>query len=171
LPLAAGQDNYPTLADLVEAASSAEIVHVTCHGGVQEDNTYYWTLDHEHTQTFKYRINSDFPKTTEWNKHPLVFGNACASVATCADSSARHGFGSAFMIAGALNFVGTFAPITKTMAVEFGMRFYQRLLGESMPIAEALLAAKRSFKDDHFEDPSYLFYCLYGPPDAIYTLE
>jgi hypothetical protein len=100
-----------------------------------------------------------------------VFGNACASAG--ADLAALQGFGASFMVGGALNFVGTFAPITKTMAVEFAKRFYANLFGDNvrppLPIGEALRATKASFVAQSCTDPSYLFYCLYGPCDSTYV--
>jgi hypothetical protein len=176
-PSAQGGNDYPSVVQLDEASGVADIVHLTCHGGLKKGNNYYWTLDHLNPQTFDYDIDADIAKSTVMAKRPLVFGNACASIATKADDfGAMHGFGSHFMVGGALNFVGTFAPITKTMAIAFAKRFYQRLLGvpgaaAGMPIAQALLETKLSFNQEHCQDPSYLFYCLYGPPDATYTPE
>jgi hypothetical protein len=168
-----GEDDYPSVNQLESASSTADIIHLTCHGGLKKGNNYYWTLDHLNPQTFDYDIDSDFAAHTPMAKRPLVFGNACASIATkVEDLGAMHGFGSNFMIGGALNFVGTFAPITKTMAVTFAKLFYQKLLGvPGLPIARALLETKLKFKEENCQDPSYLFYCLYGPPDITYMTE
>jgi hypothetical protein len=167
-------DNYPTLSQL-EEARGADIVHVTCHGGLRDDTqALYWTLDHANPMFFDYRITADFAQSAEFEHRPLIFGNACASAATQpADLGALHGFGASFMIGGALNFVGTFAPVTKTMAVTFARRFYERLFGAgqpALPVADALVSAKQSFAAANCADPSYLFYCLYGPPDSVYTV-
>jgi hypothetical protein len=170
-PSAAGGADWPSNVQLDEAKDAAEIVHVTCHGGLQKGSNYYWTLDHLSRRAWDYDIDYDFAKGTTMSRRPLVFGNACASNTT--NFGAMHGFGSAFMIGGALNFIGTLAPITKTMAVTFAKRFYRNLLGTGgapgLAIAQALLATKKSFKDEATTDPSYLFYCLYGPADATYT--
>jgi hypothetical protein len=170
LPVAA-TDPYPSVVELEGARDTADIIHVTCHGGLQRGTNYYWTLDHLNRRTFDYDIDYEFARGTAMSRRPLVFGNACASNAT--NFGAMHGFGSAFMIGGALNFVGTFAPITKTMAVAFARRFYRQLLGVSgaagLPVAQALAATKKSFRDESCQDPSYLFYCLYGPSDTTYT--
>jgi hypothetical protein len=175
-PSAAAPDVYPSVVDLESAQGVADIVHVTCHGGLKDGKAYYWTLDHKNAAIFDYKISSDVAQSTKMAKRPLVFGNACASVATSAENlGAMHSFGSNFLIGGALNFVGTFAPITKTMAVAFARRFYQKLLGtggaKGLPIAQALLQTKLSFSAEGAQDPSYLFYCLYGPADATYTLD
>jgi hypothetical protein len=170
-----GADPHPTLDRIVEARQ-ADIIHITCHGGLRDkdSNDFYWTLDHSNPQFFNYRITPNFARNASLGHRPLVFGNACASAATEQQGNlgALHGFGASFMMGGALNFIGTFAPITKTTAVEFASRFYRQLFGTGgaagLPVAEALLATKRSFFDANHPDPSYLFYCLYGPPDTVY---
>jgi CHAT domain-containing protein len=166
-----GAANYPTVTQLDEARDT-DILHVTCHGGLKEQDTdYFWSLDDQNPQSFDYRIFPDYARNARLSGRPLVFGNACASASPqSTDLKALLGFGPSFMIGGALNFVGTFAPITKTMAVNFAKRFYVNLLGTvdqpGRPIAEALRLTKASLENAN--DPSYLFYCLYGPADSTY---
>ena len=174
-PPAGGAAAFPTL-DQIAAAKDADILHVTCHGGQRDDpgGDLFWTLDHQAAFTPDYRITEQVASSAQLCRRPLVFGNACASiVAGPADRGTLHGFGASFMLGGALNFVGTAAPITDDTAVNFAARFYQKLFGTGggagMPIAEALLATKRSFADVNHPDPSYLFYSLYGPPDITYV--
>lgn len=164
-----GQQNYPLLTQLDEARD-ADILHVTCHGGLKAPDTdYFWSLDDKNPLFFDYRITPDTARTVNLTARPLVFGNACAS-ANALDLQGLLGFGPSFMIGGALNFVGTFAPVTKTMAVSFARRFYTNLFGSppqpGLPISEALRATKQAMANA--TDPSYLFYCLYGPPDSTY---
>jgi CHAT domain-containing protein len=173
-PAAGNAAGYPTL-DQINEAKQADILHLTCHGGVRDANggDLYWTLDHMNRRTFDYRITAEVAAVAQLGHRPLVFGNACASTATKpADLGALHGFGASFMVGGALNFVGTFAPITNDTAVAFAARFYQHLFGAGggagLPVAEALLATKQRFFNAGHADPSYLFYCLYGPPDTTY---
>jgi CHAT domain-containing protein len=161
----------PTLNE-IEQARAAGIVHVTCHGGLREgQGPFFWTLDHLNAQYYDYRITADFAERMEFEDRPLVFGNACASNAT--DLGALHGFGSSFMIGGALNFIGTVAPITKTTAVAFARQFYEELFSSPITpvaIADALRQTKERFAaaPAPSTDPSYLFYCLYGPPDTTF---
>jgi hypothetical protein len=145
-------------------------VHVTCHGGLKDDKREaYWTLDHTNPITFDYRIYQSFVRTLGLVSRPLVFGNACASAGTQTDLAALQGFGAAFLSGGgALNFVGTFAPITRTTAVVFAERFYAQLFS-GLPVGEALRRTKAGFAAQDLKDPSYLFYCLYGPPDSTYV--
>lgn len=172
-----GVAQYPTLTEF-EEAKRAGVLHVTCHGGLSEQGVggFFWSLNHTHAQTFNYRITTSFAETINFATRPLVFGNACASVNT--NPGALHGFGSSFMIGGALNFIGTMAPISKKMGVLFARQFYRELFASHpdgpVSVAEALRTTKNNFSspqppEEPAGDPSYLFYCLYGPPDATYT--
>jgi len=184
VPSAGGPgNNYPTVEDL-ENAQDPDIVHITCHGGEvdREDGKVYWTLNHKHKIHENYRIKDDDVATLGQmtlffaNTRPLVFGNTCASVsaATGLDASSSEsldsGFGATFFAQGAVAFVGAVAPISDRLSVEFARQFYQRLLGAGLPIGKALWATKRHFKEVGENDPSWLFYCLYGPPETRFQI-
>ncbi len=161
-------DGYPTL-DQIER--NADIIHVTCHGGMHDDDDgQYWTLNHTEPFYTNYRITESFAKTLGLRSRPLIFGNACASAASDKTTLSLHGFGAEFMLGGALNFIGTLAPITKKTAVTLSQNFYRTLLDPANrpTIAEALWKAKTDSKS--VEDPSFLFYCLYGPPSTTYEV-
>ena len=171
-PDAAGA-NYPTNSTISNARDVADIIHITCHGGVQSranDEELCWTLDHQNVEWFDYEITADTVQGLGFKKKPLVFANACASDAT--KDSGRgviSGYGANFLIGGALNFIGTFAPITKTMGVNFAAKFYHELFSNPAPtVAEALWRTKTAIRAADGGDPSYLFYCLYGPPEVKY---
>jgi hypothetical protein len=170
-----GTANFPTLADL-EQDNDADVIHVLCHGGLREDSEpeAFWTLDHRNPRTFDYRIKPADARNFQFKSRPLVFGNACSSAsAQNVDFASMQSFGASFLIGGALNFIGTFAPIRRDIAVEFAARFFRRLFGtppeKEAPIAEALRSTKESFAKDGYTDPSYLFYCLYGPGDSTFV--
>jgi CHAT domain-containing protein len=159
--------------DELTSASAADIVHITCHGGLTDgQGPYFWSLDHTSALTFNYRIAAEDLLNVSFTQRPLVFGNACSSVAAGpgANPGGLHGFGASFMRSGALNFIGTFAPITQQTAVKFAAAFYKHLLAAApaQSIAAALLETKREFAVPTASDPSFLFYCLYGPPDTSY---
>jgi len=176
-------DDYPTLGDL-EQAMRPDILHITCHGGEvdPDDGKVYWTLDHRAQFHWDYRIKADIVEmlgqTTAIfaETRPLVFGNACASARTTAAGGAASGpglvpgFGPVFFAQGAAAFIGTFVPITETLSVQFACTFYERLLHDGLPIAQALWATKRYFRDQGGNDPSYLFYCLYGLPETRFEI-
>ncbi len=79
-------------------------------------------------------------------------------------------FASEFLAGGASAFVGTLAPISNTIAVDFASEFYKHLLGKELPVGEALQETKRHFSTQAGADPSWLFYCLYGSPATRYKL-
>ena len=165
----------PSLGTLEQNPSPPSILHFTCHGDLQNQaGEIYWTLDHRSENPQAYQIDSwsieSMSDTLDFRTNrPLVFGNACAS----APGSGRMlaGLGMTFFEYGASAFVGTFAPVTKRIAVGFAARFYARLLGDGLPIGEALRATKQAYLDEGESDPSWLFYCLYGPPETRYQLQ
>lgn len=160
---------YPDL-DTFNSARDADIIHLTCHGDLFDPKTGqgFWTLNHRSQIAFNFDITSMFLRNYKLDRRPLVFGNACASGAAAVgvNNIPTSGFGTTFFDRGAVNFVGTFAPVTKDAALDFAREFYTHLLGETPttghPIATALWKAKTGFTT--WTDPSHLFYCLYGPP-------
>jgi hypothetical protein len=164
--------DYPNVDHLLNAAADGDILHITCHGGLKDrDGQYYWTLNHESTLTYSYHINPTLLSDFTPRCAPLVFGNACISSQPAdGQESMSTGFGSQFFSQGALAFIGTFAPITQPMAVAFARQFYIHLLGENgqpgLPVSRALYETKRHFANQNEIDPSYLYYCLYGPAET-----
>lgn len=150
-----------------------DIVHFTCHGAIK-DGEPCWTLKPGDQEYWKYDVtpmtltNLSLTRTT-----PLVFGNACKSGAS--EAGLLPGLAMLLFGQGALNVVATFAPITQAMALEFARSFYERLLGANgtpgSTIADALWETKRHYADTDPADPSYHFYCLYGPPDTRFVTE
>lgn len=166
-------DDFPTVDTFMSAAVDADVLHITCHGGLKDDKgRVYWTLNHQSKLTFTFHINATILNDLNLTNNPLVFGNACDSHAATGESGLTPGFGSIFFSQGALAFIGTFAPITQAMAVEFAQVFYRFLFGDSaaapLPIAQALCEAKRHFAGQNAQDPSYLYYCLYGPGETVF---
>jgi hypothetical protein len=172
---------YPKSSDLEGALAEAHILHLTCHG-IVDKNEVYWTLNEEDSDFwYNYEITEGHVKT--WGREeklaitkPLVFANACFS-ATPGSSEGTlgltKGFGPRFLSHGAVAFVGTFAPVTKTLAVQFAHKFYQVLLGQAVSIGEALWQVKKAYAQNPPEeqkDSSWLFYCLYGHPDTRFEL-
>ena len=156
-------DNWPNLDHVVNAAQSSDILHLTCHGGVDDQGRPSLTLDPEDDYASIDEILADimeFPAAG-----PLVFGNACGS-APAAVGPATRSVAVAFFDRGASAFVGTIAPISKILALEFAEVFYHRLLIDGLAIGEALRSTKEYFQQSATLDPSWLFYCLYGSPDT-----
>jgi CHAT domain-containing protein len=173
-------DVYPSV-DQVELAATdaADIIHLTCHGGIRDPNTgdIYWTLNHKLDSPITHRITSAITKSLGLKKaRPLIFGNACASVgSTATNAGLKPTLASVFFDYGALAFIGPFAPIAKGTAIDFATKFYRNLLGAAgLPIGEALWKTKTEFRPapgDPLVDPSWLFYCLYGSPELKFEIQ
>jgi CHAT domain-containing protein len=150
------------------------ILHITCHGDKSTpDQGTVWTLDSKglfllFDLTDKMVGRLCATQGFQAGK-PLVFGNACSS--SVGGASEVRSLAGEFLHGGASAFVGTIAPITNRVAVEFAVVFYTKLLKEGLPIGEALHASKQEFHKKKGVDPSWLFYCLYGSPLLRYTVE
>lgn len=173
-------DDFPNVGTFDELDPLPDIVHITCHGDLSDvdQSSVYWTLDHTAPNLDEYRIDAENIKfimndARLHENRPLVFGNACSSANAVSEDKGKllEGFGAEFIRGSASAFIGTFAPVSKKMAIDFACEFYQRLLKEQLSIGEALLATKQHFQAQNERDPSWLFYCLYGPPTIKYQLQ
>lgn len=162
-------NDWPSVEKMEEAAGQADIVHVTCHAGLKGGAV--WTLDDKAHLSSEHDITVDVIRWLSFEPtKPLVFGNACASAGGEDLGGGAITFGEAFFSKGVLAFVGTLAPVTYHLAVDFASQFYRRLLSGGLPIGKALWATKRHYHDAQENDPSWLFYCLYGLPDTSFSL-
>lgn len=166
--------DWPTVAVLPEA--SADILHITCHGMLQNGERY-WSLDHTKPDDMDVSIYPrDGDNQFQLRKFaPLVFANACSSAAPVIAGTPGlqvlgEGFGATFYDMGASVFIGTLAPVSKRIAVPFATRFFHRLLNEGQSAGEALWSTKQSFAEEGEKDPSWLFYCMYGDPETKFVL-
>jgi hypothetical protein len=162
---------WPTIDTILEAFD-ADVLYLTCHGQTAGSG---WTLDKNGGDPSVISGTSVDGFTFKDGK-PLVFANACRSAG---GDSAQSGLATAFISKGTLNVVGTFAPVTRDLAIQFGRAFYNELFhpakGRPLPIGEVLRSTKEQFheserKKGNAYDPSYLFYCLYGPAKSRFTL-
>lgn len=174
---APADEDWPSV-NQMKQAGVADIIHLTCHGGLKDKRgNVYWSLNPDSMWPQGVQIYPDTVRLLELRqRRPLVFGNACASVAGgdlngggAGNAGLTPGLGTAFFAQGALNFVGTFAPVTKQIAIEFAREFYKRLLHEQLPVGKALLETKRYYQGKNENDPSWYFYCLYGPQDTRFV--
>jgi hypothetical protein len=164
---------WPTL-DTIEEACTADVLHLTCHGQTAGAG---WSLDQNGGAPSV--IDATFIDDVRLSEgKPLVFANACSS--TGGGASLQYGLAHKFIARGTLNLVGTFAPVTRTVAIQFGRTFYERLFtpvnGEPPAIGEVLRRTKEEFHRSATQppaaayDPSYLFYCLYGPGKSQFAV-
>ena len=165
------QGNDALWPEVAALRDEADILHVTCHGMRDDHENPYWALDPD-TTTLRYRFNaSQFNslRPAFAKRKPLVFANACTLDAYTGPE--RPPLGADVFGLGALNVIGTLAPIRRALALRFAKQFYKLLLGEGQDVASALLNTKRAIDADAGarSDPTYLLYCLYGPPETHYT--
>jgi hypothetical protein len=168
--------DWPTVGVFPDAFG--EILVFTCHGLSSATGERYWSFDKnrpEDMDTSVYLKDGENQFQLS-GRAPLVFANACSSagIADAAPGVPRftalaEGFGVRWYDLGASVFVGTIGPVSKKVALEFAKRFFQRLLGDGLPVGEALWSTKRSFAEDGEKDPSWLFYCLYGDPESRFV--
>jgi hypothetical protein len=169
--LGAGAD-WPTEGEADDVQH--DVVHLTCHGNVEYNGKRVWSLTLDEPSPSKHYLDRDWVNHLDLGaRKPLVFSNACSSAGAGVVTEVIPTFGQEFVERGAHNFVGSFAAVTKSLALDFARQFYQRLLdnAQDLTIGEALLAAKRHYHHNPGQqDASYLFYCLYGPHDTRYRL-
>jgi CHAT domain-containing protein len=174
-PSEAEPEAWPVYEQMVSAVQEADIFHITCHGGFRDDDGVFWSLDHKSTTPSLHTIRTSAVEGFDLaNSQPLVFGNACASVGAANSQQGRDPMAAdiarAFFDQGATAFVGTFAPVTQRIAVDFARQFYQHLLVQGLPIGTAMWATKKHYMDNQVSDPSWLFYCLYGLPETSFQI-
>jgi adenylate cyclase len=104
----------------------------------------------------------------------LVFSNSCQAGTTAAwekDTGYRYegqafGLGSAFLLAGVQNYVGTFWVVHDEESVGFALAFYQHL-AKGMPLGGALQQARQAVIKHHDgRGLTWASYLLYGDPTA-----
>jgi CHAT domain len=164
-PLDKAKD-WPTL-DELEDMQQTDILHITCHGVKEiEDNEarVAWALGSPKVAGSERVHERNLPPTFASQGRPLIFGNACGSAQS---SDLLPGLGTVLFRKGALNVIGTFAPVRIDVAIPFAKSFYGRLLGGNgqggIAIGKALLETRIEFHNKLDADVSHLFYCLFGP--------
>lgn len=106
--------------------------------------------------------------------HPLVFLNACSSGREGAQGiderlpvsyigSYAEGLASAFILGGALAFIGTLWPVFDEGSRQFALHFYQRLL-DGWDIGEALRHTRNILHAQRPTDVTWISFILYGDP-------
>lgn len=163
---------WPSKLDI--EAIQCDILHITCHTIEYANNRRVWALKRTFTASENqknYYIDPAWVRGLDLEGgKPLVFGNACVSIGDGA-AGLWPGLGRAFLLSGAQSFVGSFAPLTTTLALDFAHQFYKHLLQDGLSIGKALLATKKHYhQKPNRKDACYLFYCLYGPPTRCFTL-
>jgi hypothetical protein len=162
----------PTVDDLLE---EADILHITCHGKAAENNKPpAWTLDPQAELPDRYDFDRALTNSLRRpfaRRSPLVFANACSQEASGLPP-VQPLLASEMVAAGAANFIGTLAPIRPKVAMRVARHFFEALLRDGQDVSTALLSAKQRCGTDPeiATDPTYLLYCLYGPPSTRFVV-
>jgi CHASE2 domain-containing sensor protein/CHAT domain-containing protein len=129
--------------DLLRALNEHDLVHYAGHA----------TFDAAHPTRSGWVLDNAVVTALELSRvaHPplLVFANACQAGATApwqaetAYEGQAFGIGSAFLLAGAHNYIGTFCVIHDAHSAAFAADFYRHLI-QGVPVGEALSAARRT---------------------------
>jgi hypothetical protein len=160
--------DWPTTWDVQDV--SAKILHITCHGKEDSNGERVWSLALTNANPINHHLGKRWVRQLDLTQtRPFVFGNACGSLGASSQPRLVTTFGQLFLEAGAPNFIGSFGLLRREVALEFARSFYRFLLKDNKAIGEALLATKQAFHSQpDNEDPSYLFYTLYGLPTTQY---
>jgi tetratricopeptide (TPR) repeat protein len=150
--------------DLLQALNEYDLVHYAGHAFFDPARPHHsgWLL-HEAVLTASELSLVPQPPL-------LVFANACQAGATTrwqaetVYEGQAFGIGSAFLLAGTQNYIGTFCVIHDTQSAVFAANFYQHLL-HGQPLGLALTAARRqAFQDSASSGLLWASYMHYGNP-------
>jgi hypothetical protein len=158
-----GRNRYFSVASLIRAIEDgAEIVHVTCHGEVDDGGERYLRLGPQAAENFFYAFDV-LPLDIGGR---LLFLNACSALAPAGPEFGpwlgltTFGWLVGLRKKGAV--IGSYAPILASAATDFAVEFYRRFLGDHMTVGEALYETKQMLASE--EKPFGLVYSLYGDP-------
>jgi tetratricopeptide (TPR) repeat protein len=101
---------------------------------------------------------------------PYVYLNACGSGRESMDESKdtskvsdTEGLASAFILGGAIGFMGAFWPVPDKTAAEFSVRFYEGLI-ENLKVGEACRQARLEILKQNQSDITWAAFLQYGDP-------
>jgi hypothetical protein len=160
--LASDRGTIADLQDLHEVlADPPALLHFACHNTSSDHGS---AIDMEGGPVSPDDLALYRSKRAYSDRAPLVFLNACRTVAETAGFSLLTGWPDAFMGAGSAAFVGTLWPVRSPAAREYAGAFY-RQLAAGTPLGEAGMRARLAIEPD-LEDPTWLAYTVYGSPTA-----
>jgi hypothetical protein len=152
-----GADRVPvSIVNLREMAKKAQIIHLLCHGIVEESGDMYLKLEN----TLLGRLRPIHVLSLKLNPKSLVFVNSCSSASATFSLTGLTTFGWSFIEGGAAVYIGTLAPVSTALAVDFAKTFFDAHLGQHLPIPEAMYKARQAFSSN--PDPTWMLYALYG---------
>jgi CHAT domain-containing protein len=152
-------DGDDDLTAFLTAAPDSVLVHFAGHCWFDKDQTDQCGL------VFREGTLTASGLSAAFGAHPLVFGNACESglltPSASDDGVLWTGIASAFLTAGASNYLGSLWPVFDTGSRLLAESFYAAVC-TGVPVGEALRRARLEAYDRG--DPTWSAYALYGCP-------
>ncbi|MDX1996339.1 MAG: CHAT domain-containing protein [Thermoanaerobaculia bacterium] len=145
-----------TIIQLSEQIREAKVIHLLCHGLVEEDRGYLLEIE----PTALGRLAPSQVRGFQLPSNAVVFVNACSSASASFSVSGLTTFGWSFLRAGARAYIGTLAPATTTVALRFAQELFTAHLDRKLPLPQAMYEARQQLTA--VEDPTWLLYTLYG---------
>ena len=149
-------------ADLLKKLQTHDVVHFAGHSHYDPVSPAKsgWHL-HEGVLTAEELSKLDDPPR-------LVFSNSCQAGATPAGryqyEGQAFGIGSAFLVAGVTNYIGTFWVVHDEESMHFATAFYQGIAA-GLSVGEALLSARKEvIRQKGWQGLTWASYMLYGDP-------
>lgn len=141
-----------------------QLLHVICHGKVNEANPDISTLYLNDGKKLTPRdiVGETAKFATE---HPLVFFNVCSTARLGYSLTGIGGWAVRLINAGVGAFIAPFWAVEDELAKTFAIAFYKALLS-GKPIAQACFEGRKKAKIADKSNPTWLAYCLYADPLA-----
>ncbi len=146
-----------------------ELFHFACHGNFNTDNPGESRLKLSGDYLRPSQIVGKRRAGLEQSK-PIVFINACHSSRAGAGLTGLDGWALQFIASGASAFIGSLWEVNDQLAARFSREFYDGLLGQALPLGEALHQARLVIKQLDPANPTWLAYVLYGDPYGLAVL-
>lgn len=144
---------------------SAQAVHFSCHGEMQQELPTQSTLRLEDKADFVTAyVTSDDVRKGEGSQHPLVFLNACQLGGAGPHLGLVTGWPQAFLEAGASACIAPLWSVIDANAKEAAEMFYRLVFDERMTLGQALQEIRKEWRRRN--SLTFLSYVLYGDPMA-----
>lgn len=149
-------------ADLLKKLQTHDVVHFAGH-------SHYDPVSPEKSGWHLYEGVLTAEELSKLDTPPrLVFSNSCQAGATPAGhyqyEGQAFGIGSAFLLAGVTNYIGTFWVVHDEESMRFATVFYQRVAA-GLSVGEALLGARKEIiRQQGWQGLTWASYMLYGDP-------
>ena len=162
---------YDSVEALLEGSEPIGLWHFAGHGDLNKEDPDRSPFHLENREILRpYDIVGNEMEGRLREDRPLVFMNACR-VGTGAMAIGGVGGWAAHLVGrcGCGAFLAPLWSVNDDLALEIARHLYDGLRA-GLPLAQALLQARRKVREQAPEDPTWLAYSLYGHPNAVVHL-